>query len=386
MYCLRDQERTLNWILGTGGRGTPQRLSLPFLGRVGLWVGRLTFEKGGTLVVIHARAKKLGDALIVAKTIADFQRFSADSLPLKTELLVVLPRELATAVTFHLRATPVFYRGEFHLSLLGLWLRLASQLARKQVVVVNITGESGASKALRSLLSPAVWATRTKDFSSSSRFGVHDRLPFKHTSQFEYCEGPLRLLYPDFRASRCLSVRPERSLRVVKKQFRVLIAPFSAENRRTVGLRALSRVLRSFEATDRVCLMFNPRERLQREFVNKFLKTLPTSSNLIVASLGTEYEVWRALRRSEELICADSGVYVLASLIGMPVTVLYGPTQPGKTRYNLSSPAVVIRDSRLGDKHCEVIECQRSWCIDSALSLPVESANLPGGCLLSACA
>lgn len=333
------------------------------------------------LLVLHARARKLGDALVFAKTVSDFERFDVESVLTLRSRVVLIPEEMRTPASFVLKNL-VWYRSDVQMIFLGVLIKAWSLLDGKSIVFVNLTGESGAAKTLRTILSPRAWATRSRDLAFGRVGGENRALTFEHSSQFEYCEGPLRILYPNFRSSRCLSIAPVRSLLPVRKRLGILVSPFSAERRRSLTLEAAIQIIRESRDRGTISIMFDPSDSDQSSFVSALKIAAPPSEGLTFSPLLNKHQVWRALRRSEELICVDSGIYVLASLTGMRIRVLYGPTQPGKTQYNRSIPAVIVRDPRLGGHHCGVTRCQRSWCIDSALGLLVESRSLPAGCHL----
>jgi ADP-heptose:LPS heptosyltransferase len=59
----------------------------------------------------------------------------------------------------------------------------------------------------------------------------------------------------------------------------------------------------------------------------------------------------------------DTGVYHLASAMGIPATVMFGPTEPKKIVLPGQPHATWIRLKVLGDTHCEIKNCNRPLCL-----------------------
>jgi O-antigen ligase len=74
---------------------------------------------------------------------------------------------------------------------------------------------------------------------------------------------------------------------------------------------------------------------------------------------------------------ADTGLYHLAAAMGIPATVVFGPTQPGRIILPRQQ-AASLRLEVLGEEHCDVKACRNPACIEQACAnLGPQAAVIP---------
>ena len=90
------------------------------------------------------------------------------------------------------------------------------------------------------------------------------------------------------------------------------------------------------------------------------------------------------------IYCTDTGLYHLATAMGIPATVFYGPTQPWR---NMMPGQPLTRAARLvvlGAEHCEEKSCETPLCIEAVVrafgdELPLQAlTGTPASCPLRA--
>lgn len=64
----------------------------------------------------------------------------------------------------------------------------------------------------------------------------------------------------------------------------------------------------------------------------------------------------------------DTGLLHMAAAMGMPCTVFFGPTQPHRVLLPGQLDVTVVRESVLGDRHCDIKSCVRPVCIEKAVA------------------
>jgi ADP-heptose:LPS heptosyltransferase len=64
----------------------------------------------------------------------------------------------------------------------------------------------------------------------------------------------------------------------------------------------------------------------------------------------------------------DTGLLHMAAAMGMPCTVFFGPTQPHRVLLPGQPDVAVVRESILGDRHCDIKSCTRPVCIEKAVA------------------
>jgi ADP-heptose:LPS heptosyltransferase len=108
----------------------------------------------------------------------------------------------------------------------------------------------------------------------------------------------------------------------------------------------------------KVWLIINPRDRGAHEFLaapvapNCEVKTFSSLSNLlgIIVQLDAYYGT-------------DTGLYHLAAAMGVPATVMFGPTQPQRIVMPRQPGATWVRLQVLGASHCEIKDCRKPLCV-----------------------
>ena len=82
----------------------------------------------------------------------------------------------------------------------------------------------------------------------------------------------------------------------------------------------------------------------------------------------------RSLRMRDEFMSlvawygTDTGLYHLATAIGIPATVFFGPTQPHKIIMPEQTNVRAFRLTALGQLHCEDKSCRRPLCLHAAIA------------------
>ena len=98
----------------------------------------------------------------------------------------------------------------------------------------------------------------------------------------------------------------------------------------------------------------------------------------------------RELSMLAHIYSTDTGLYHMATSMGIPATVFFGPTQPWKIMMPAQPAARGARLKVLGGNHCEEKQCKSPLCIDAAIGAfagetPAGTlADTPAGCPLRA--
>lgn len=328
-------------------------------------------------LIIHARAKKLGDCVVISSVINDFLKFSVAHEDLK--VTVILPRTFDLVPMFY-NFAPTYYSNEITLFFAACRIKIRALVEGQRILFSNISGESTVSKWLRWILSPMSYTSRERNRTFGKVDGKNVFKDFQHSSQFEYSELPLQLLCPGFQASR--NVMTPRRIRAGRRGEIVVIAPFSAENRRSLTDRALDFLISETSKLGQVRLIFNPTDAHQQSAAQSCSIRHRETPNFALLPCANVLSLWKAIRRSSQVFAVDSGVYVVTAVAGVKATVFYGPSQPSKTVYNPLKTLKVVRAPELGERHCHNRDCVASKCIDVALGLPTQVEKLPPACLL----
>lgn len=92
-----------------------------------------------------------------------------------------------------------------------------------------------------------------------------------------------------------------------------------------------------------------------------------------------------------EWMGVDTGLYHLAVSMGVPATLFFGPTQPGKNVLP-GQGTKSYRIAELRNEHCEVKTCVSPFCLYRVMELygnrpfaPLSEGSVPEGCLLTSC-
>ena len=166
----------------------------------------------------------------------------------------------------------------------------------------------------------------------------------------------------------------------------VAIAPVSDETRRSMAPQILHALITALARRHPGCaiqVLVNPEDEDARP--------------LLTASLpaGAQFERFSSLQalvaslcRLEHLYSTDTGLFHLATAMGIPTTTYYGPTQPWKNSFPAQPRLTRIRLAALGGEHCEVKDCRQPICLEKAVALQVGAEfslrveSTPQGCLL----
>ena len=164
------------------------------------------------------------------------------------------------------------------------------------------------------------------------------------------------------------------------------IAPTADEARRTMDPRlvhGLIAVLAKRHPGYAIHVLVNPADKDARPLIEA---GVPAGARL--CGFRSLDDLIEALLGMEQLFSTDTGLYHLATAIGVPVTTFYGPTQPWKNAFPAQTALTRVRLAALGGEHCEEKGCRRPVCLEKAVALHI-GANIessieltPPGCLL----
>jgi len=90
---------------------------------------------------------------------------------------------------------------------------------------------------------------------------------------------------------------------------------------------------------------------------------MPLAKNVEIKRFSTLSELADIVSRLDAFYGTDTGVYHLAAAMGVPATVLFGPTRPKAVILPAQPNATGVRLSVLGDAHCDITECTRPLCL-----------------------
>lgn len=326
--------------------------------------------------ILLAKSKKLGDSLIAASAISDFQRQVVEE-----EIVILASTSMREAFGFYgLKAR--FYRNDLAFLPIALYYGLLGLQKNKSFSLVGVTGRSGNFDLLRRLVRPHNWVTREKDFVITKS---GDRFQFSHLKQLEYCNRVLEISNSVFRGVDYILPPPFDAPQFGKS---IIICPNSAEARRSMTTRVLlslvEKLLQQGKSRSNIKILLNDADERQIIDRNWVSDNIPWAE---VTSPKNLVEITATLSSALEIHTVDTAFYAVASSLGVKnIYVYFGPTQPEKSDYDggrLNTRK--IRDPALGNSHCPVFECKKAICIESAMGLAIESNTEPvKGCLLDA--
>jgi len=170
----------------------------------------------------------------------------------------------------------------------------------------------------------------------------------------------------------------------------VAIAPASDEPRRSMApatVHALIAALARWHPGCEIQVLVNPADRDAQPLLD--------AGKIAGLPAGTKFERFStlsalvgALCRLEHLYSTDTGLYHLATAIGVPTTAYFGPTQPWKNAFPAQSGLARVRLAALGGDHCEEKQCREPVCLARAVDLhagvktDVRIEDTPRHCLL----
>lgn len=330
-----------------------------------------------SLFVFFGKNRKLGDSLVFFSCLSPAYKIS-NRLPGRESL--VITNKFTQQVGKFYGYSCLGFTNNLSVLLLGLWLRLLAYWGSYSLVLINLTGHSLSFSVLTQASKAAVWYSREKDFAYCSD---GRRLNFSHTSQFEYCGGPLSLAFHDYRTPDLVKTIPRKPT----MEGLIAIFPNAAEKRKSLNLRALGLIISGISSypNSRICIAFNSKDREPKLSKSLLARNFPLNNAIDINSLERLFEL---LNKVESVVTVDTGIYVLCCAMGIPCVTYFGPTQPGKSTYLSGankSLVTSVRFAPLGDSHCEAFCCEDAVCIESALLGVVEAARVgstPPKCLL----
>ena len=166
----------------------------------------------------------------------------------------------------------------------------------------------------------------------------------------------------------------------------VAIAPVSDETRRSMApgiLHALIAALAERHPGCAIRVLVNPADKDARPLL---AAALPAAAQF--ERFSTLQGLVESLCRVEHLYSTDTGLFHLATAMGVPTTTYYGPTQPWKNSFPAQPRLTRIRLAALGGEHCEEKNCRRPACLEKAIALHVGAKidllieGTPRACLL----
>jgi ADP-heptose:LPS heptosyltransferase len=149
--------------------------------------------------------------------------------------------------------------------------------------------------------------------------------------------------------------------RLARKPGAVCVIPAADEARRTFDLPTLNVLLAEVamrHPRQHIWLVVNPADRRAEEFL-----TAPLPANVEIRRFANLEDLLSILVEVDAYYGTDTGVYHLAASMGVPATVLFGPTQPQKIVLPQQPDTTWVRLTVLGGEHCEVKDCTRPLCL-----------------------
>jgi hypothetical protein len=139
------------------------------------------------------------------------------------------------------------------------------------------------------------------------------------------------------------------------------VIPAANEDRRTFDPETLNSLLGSVAARHsgrQIWLILNPGDRGADMFLS-----MPLPANVEIRRFTTLASMLDIVVELGAYYGTDTGVYHLATAMGIPATVFFGPTEPRKIVLPEQPGASWLRLKVLDDAHCEVKDCQRPLCV-----------------------
>lgn len=162
---------------------------------------------------------------------------------------------------------------------------------------------------------------------------------------------PLALAIPSLTRQRALTLRPGI----------VGVVALANELRRNFDAESLADLLLAVRARHphaRIRLILNPGDRGAADILGS-----PLPPDLEVAQFASLQEVALLIAELDAWYGTDTGLYHLAVAMGVPSTLLFGPTQPQTVIMAEQANVNWQRISALGDAHCDVTDCRRPVCL-----------------------
>lgn len=162
---------------------------------------------------------------------------------------------------------------------------------------------------------------------------------------------PLKLAIPSLIRQRALTPRPGI----------VGVVALANELRRNLDAASLAHLLaavRTRHPDARIRLILNPGDRGAAEILHS---SLPP--DLEITQFSSLQEAARITAELDAWYGTDTGLYHLAVAMGVPATLIFGPTQPQTVIMDAQPNVGWQRIAALGDAHCDVTDCRRPACL-----------------------
>lgn len=167
------------------------------------------------------------------------------------------------------------------------------------------------------------------------------------------------------------------------------LVPLADELRRNLDAPALAQLVegaRQHYPGKRLWVLLNLRDPGARELREQLPEGVEAQ---IFSSLP---QLVSLLAQLDAYVGTDTGLYHLSAAMGIPATVFFGPGQPRKVILPEQAGITWIRLSTLGNRHCEVKDCPRPYCLHQAVAswsrAPCQTGlhEAPPSCPLQDCA
>jgi ADP-heptose:LPS heptosyltransferase len=169
---------------------------------------------------------------------------------------------------------------------------------------------------------------------------------------------PHRLCFPELK----------RRWQAARKKY-LVICPMSDERRRNIpaeSINALHAHLQARHPDLEVLVLVR-----ERQDVAIFVRPPEVS----VTAFHDIPNLIELLLQTSQFFGTDTGLLHLATAMGIPCVVFFGPTQPRRVLLPNQPGVVALRVSVLGDRHCDIKTCTSPACIARAVAAFTEQEN-----------
>lgn len=142
----------------------------------------------------------------------------------------------------------------------------------------------------------------------------------------------------------------------------VVICPLSDERRRNIPAQSIEALYADLR------LRHPDREVLVLVREPQELDALPRRPNVPVTAFHDIPGLLELLLQSSQFYGTDTGLLHLATAMGLPCVVFFGPTQPHRVLPLDRSGIVALRAAVLGEQHCDLKRCESPACIARAVA------------------
>ncbi len=178
----------------------------------------------------------------------------------------------------------------------------------------------------------------------------------------------VRVFRPEFPRpeSLCLSIGAGKRGTRNSSSGTIAIVPLSAEARKNLDPGALEMLMRQIATIhpDRKVWIFVNRSDAGSEAILRM--ALPAYAEF--KHFRSLTELSRAFEQVSNWYGVDTGLCHLAIGMGIPSTIFFGPTQPGKVLMSAQPEVQWVRAQVLGNAHCEEKSCSKPLCLHRAVA------------------